>query len=386
MDARFEQVRVLGRGSHGEAALVRDRSTGELVVAKTILAKQCSVFAEVEVLRGLQHPNIVKFVDCLVDAGGEVVLVMEYASGGDLQTYIAGFNPSQWIPEAHVVRILVQLCLALKHLHERNILHRDIKPHNIFLTAAGVVKLGDFGIAKALESPLALAQTQIGTPLSPEICQGLEYDAKSDMWSLGCVLHEMLTLSPPFQARSWPLIVSKILDGAPSPVIASDRYSPELIDLASLLLSKLPVERPSTTDILSMPFIQAHIFSLVSVATWNQLPPLQGVPNTSQASKPPAVQTHRSLLDALNGSVGDQGIEHQGRHGQANVGHPEPIVMANPLEEAARKQYYENQRAARVYKERMDQLRKGTSFHLEPLPEAVPTEPSHEARRNEYAA
>ena len=89
-------------------------------------------------------------------------------------------------------------------MHEQQIIHRDIKIQNIFLTSQGIVKLGDFGIAKVLESPDQLANTSLGTPyyLSPEICQSSKYNYKTDIWMLGCTLHELCTLERPFQAES----------------------------------------------------------------------------------------------------------------------------------------------------------------------------------------
>lgn len=90
-----------------------------------------------------------------------------------------------------------QICLALKHVHDHNILHRDLKSQNIFLTQKGIVKLGDFGIAKVLDATEGQAQTQIGTPyyLSPEICESKPYGRKSDVWSLGTDLACNISLS-----------------------------------------------------------------------------------------------------------------------------------------------------------------------------------------------
>ena len=100
------------------------------------------------------------------------------------------------MPESQVVTLSVQICLAIKHIHDRKILHRDLKCANIFLTKKGIVKLGDFGIAKVLRGTSDLASTQIGTPyfMSPEILENKRYNNKTDIWSLGCVIYELMRL------------------------------------------------------------------------------------------------------------------------------------------------------------------------------------------------
>ncbi|KAF0704252.1 hypothetical protein AaE_015034, partial [Aphanomyces astaci] len=137
------------------------------------------------------------------------------------------------VPEAEVMRLLIQLCLAVElaictggtvHLvHFR----RDMYPMiptvstmNVFLSRDGIVKLGNFGIARTLDHTLDAAQTQIGTPLymSPEICNGEDYNTKSDIWSLGCVLYELVALTSPFQARTMHLVVTNVLQADPPPI------------------------------------------------------------------------------------------------------------------------------------------------------------------------
>jgi NIMA (never in mitosis gene a)-related kinase len=101
-----------------------------------------------------------------------------------------------------VLNWFTQICLALKHVHDRKILHRDLKSQNIFLTKKGMIKLGDFGIARVLSDTKSKAKTVVGTPyyLSPEIIKSEPYSFKSDIWSLGVLLYEMCALTPPFNA------------------------------------------------------------------------------------------------------------------------------------------------------------------------------------------
>lgn len=105
-----------------------------------------------------------------------------------------------YFTEDQILYWFTQICLALKHCHDRKILHRDIKAQNVFLMKNGMIKLGDFGIARVLQSTTEMAATVVGTPyyLSPEIVQSNTYDFKTDIWSIGVLLYEMCALRPPF--------------------------------------------------------------------------------------------------------------------------------------------------------------------------------------------
>ncbi|MED6243664.1 Serine/threonine-protein kinase Nek5 [Ataeniobius toweri] len=135
---------------------------------------------EVIVLSQMKHPNIVSFIATFQEKGS-MYIVMEFCDGGDLLRKI---KMQRGIPfsEEQIADWFIQICLGLKHIHDRKILHRDIKSQNIFLTNAGMkVKLGDFGIARILNNTLEMARTCVGTPyyLSPEICESRPYNNKT---------------------------------------------------------------------------------------------------------------------------------------------------------------------------------------------------------------
>ena len=147
---------------------------------------------------------------------------------------------------------LTQICLALKHCHDKKIIHRDLKSQNVFLTSKNYVKLGDFGISKVLESTIDKANTVVGTPyyISPEIVNDKPYNFPSDIWSLGVITYEMSALRLPFTAGSLAALATKIFEGVYSPI--PKIYSKELKNLIAKMLNVDPEKRPTINEILSM--------------------------------------------------------------------------------------------------------------------------------------
>lgn len=125
------------------------------------------------------------------------------------------------MPEKQIWHFIVQIVRGLKALHDLKIVHRDIKCANLFLTREGVVKLGDLNVSKVAKK--GLMHTQTGTPYyaSPEVWKDKPYDNKSDIWSLGCVLYEMITLLPPFRATSMQGLSQKVIKGVYTPISSS---------------------------------------------------------------------------------------------------------------------------------------------------------------------
>ena len=221
---RYRRIKVVGKGSFGEAVLVRSREDGKRYIAKTIDCSQMTekdkqdVYREIQILAEVNHPNIVKFKENY-EEGNMLWIVMEYADGGDLgyrikeQRKKATDSGPVYFDEQLIMMWFLQICMALKHLHDSHILHRDLKTANIFLTSKNVVKLGDFGISTVLNNTMAVAHTVCGTPyyFSPEICQNRPYGSKSDVWALGIVLYEMATLRRPFNAKGLKELMRKIV-------------------------------------------------------------------------------------------------------------------------------------------------------------------------------
>lgn len=183
---------------------------------------------------------------------------MDFADGGDLQMKIKG-NRGKFFTESQILDWFTQICLGMKHVHDRKILHRDIKAQNVFLTSTNRCLLGDFGIAKILNHTKAFTRTMVGTPyyLSPEIIERKKYNFQSDIWSLGVLLYELCALKPPFDGPNLHFLGMKIIKGVYPPI--SSHYSRELKNLVTQMLMVDPNKRPTIHQILQMSLIQTRI-------------------------------------------------------------------------------------------------------------------------------
>jgi NIMA (never in mitosis gene a)-related kinase len=176
---------------------------------------------------------------------------MDLADGGDLQKKIDNAKKKgQLMPEKEVWRYFIQIVTGLEALHNLKIVHRDIKCANLFLTVDGVLKLGDLNVSKV--NKRGLLHTQTGTPYyaSPEVWQDKPYDAKSDIWSIGCVLYEMCAQVPPFRAPDMKGLYTKVIRGVYPPLPSV--YSSDLSMIVKMLLQVNPANRPSCTKILNL--------------------------------------------------------------------------------------------------------------------------------------
>ena len=279
MSLNYKVLQQLGEGSFGKAFLCEKESDGSLCVIKQILIEgmnekeKADVLNESNILAKLDHPNIIKFYDVFESKKPKhmINIVTEYADGGDLSEKIKERkNKNGNFTESEILDYFTQICLAIKHIHEKKIIHRDLKSGNIFLMKNGFVKLGDFGIAKGFQRTIDKAKTMVGTPyyLSPEILEGKPYDSKSDIWSLGVLLYEMMTFKMPFNANSLPMLSVKIMRGnyIPPPVI----YTKDLRELVSKCLTLDQKNRPTIKEILGMPFIKNHIRSFLDEVQYNK--------------------------------------------------------------------------------------------------------------------
>ena len=279
MSLNYKVINVLGEGSFGKAFLCKKLSDDSLCVIKQILIEGMSqkekdeVLNESNILSKLDHQNIIKFYDVFESKKPKNMfnIVTEYADGGDLSEKIKERkNKNNNFSESEILDYFTQICLAIDHIHGKKIIHRDLKSGNIFLMKNGIIKLGDFGIAKGFQKTMDKAKTMVGTPyyLSPEIIEGKPYDAKSDIWSLGVLLYEMMTFKMPFNANNFPMLSVRIIKGnyIPPPTI----YTKDLRELVSKCLTVDPKNRPNIKEILRMPIIKNRIRSFLTEVEYNK--------------------------------------------------------------------------------------------------------------------
>ncbi|XP_056624561.1 LOW QUALITY PROTEIN: serine/threonine-protein kinase Nek9 [Triplophysa dalaica] len=286
-------IRVLGKGAFGEATLYRRTEDNSLVVWKEIDLnclsdkKRRDVMNEICILAILQHNNIIAYFNHFMDKN-MLLIEMEYCNGGNLYDKI-NQQKGELFKEEVVVWYLYQIVAAVAHIHKAGILHRDIKTLNIFLTKTNLIKLGDYGLAKKLDSQYSMAETCVGTPyyMSPELCQGVKYNFKSDIWAMGCVLFELLALTRTFDATNALNLCVKIVQGNWTMEINSDIYSSDLIKLVYECLDQDPEKRPTAEEVLDRPVISSVRTELEErVATLNSAikkPKLNTVTETSIA-------------------------------------------------------------------------------------------------------
>ena len=212
----YKIIKRIGFGSSGLVYKVVKKSdpTNKLYILKQIpysepnleetIKKVQSANNEALILSKLSCKYIVKYYHSFIDSENNLNIIMEYCDSGDLNSFINNLKKEKkYLTEEEIWYFFIQISLGLAYIHSKNILHRDLKPMNIFLTDKNKIKIGDLGVAKLLNSN-ANASTCIGTPyyLSPEICKEKPYNSKGDVWALGCILYELSTFNKPFTASN----------------------------------------------------------------------------------------------------------------------------------------------------------------------------------------
>ncbi|KAI6647552.1 Fused serine/threonine kinase-like protein [Oopsacas minuta] len=255
----YHVLQQVGAGSFGQVYKGRKKCSKEIVALKFMSKlnrhehELTNIRREIEVMHTLDHPNIIRMLDWHETEDGFCV-VTELAQGELFQV----LEDDKTLNEAEIQRIAVQLIQALYYLHSRKILHRDMKPQNILLCSDGVVKLCDFGFARAMSMETIMLTSIKGTPLymSPELVQERPYDYTSDLWALGCILYELYAGQPPFYTNSIATLVKLVLRGH---IKWPKGMSKELRTFLQGLLEKEISRRLQWPDILYHPFLKKHI-------------------------------------------------------------------------------------------------------------------------------
>jgi NIMA (never in mitosis gene a)-related kinase 1/4/5 len=268
---KFTILKRLGQGSFGVVYKVRRKDDNKKYALKRInLKSMCQkqiedALNEVRLLASLQHNHIIKFLEAFPAGKNKynmrLYIIMEYARGGDLANEIKKYKINKLtIPEHRIWKYIHQISDALDFLHSNNILHRDIKAANCFLTSEGNIKIGDMNISKIVKNG-QFARTCIGTPyyMSPEVWRHKLYNSKCDVWSCGCLFYELAILEPPFKGRTTVELSRKICSGFYRKPHNSN-YTLPFWNLIASMLKVRPLLRPSMDIInkIANKYINTH--------------------------------------------------------------------------------------------------------------------------------
>ena len=261
----FQIINKLGEGAYSMVYKVKRIIDNQIYALKKVKLLNLSEkekensLNEVRILASVKSNFVVSYKEAFFDEKDNTLcLVMEFADNGDLYQKIVSHKKSaNFMEESDIWRIFIQLVKGLKALHDLKILHRDMKSANVFLFSNGCAKLGDLNVSKVARR--GLGYTQTGTPYyaSPEVWKDKPYDHKSDVWSLGCVLYEMITLRPPFRAKDMEGLFNKVCKGEINKI--PEKFSDDLFQIVKYLLQVNSIQRPSCDQILQHPIILKRI-------------------------------------------------------------------------------------------------------------------------------
>ena len=262
----FELICKLGSGGFSKVYKVRRKVDNQTYALKKVQIlnlsekQKLSSLNEIRVLASIKNKYIINYKEAFLDEKDcSLCLVMEYADGGDLANKIKEHKEkNEYFNEEDIWKIFIQLAKGLKSLHDMGIMHRDIKSSNIFLFTDKTAKLGDLNVCKILSNDI-LGHTQAGTPAyaAPEVWMERPYGLKSDIWSLGCVLYEMVTLRCPFREDNMVKLYNKVLVGEYKKI--PNNFSEDLNWIIEHMINSDINKRFSCDEILNCEIVKKYL-------------------------------------------------------------------------------------------------------------------------------
>ena len=254
----FKIIKELGKGSYGTVYTVKSLINSNIYVMKKMELnhlnprQQVECYREVSILKKVSHKNIIKYYSSFLEKN-ILYIIMEYAELGDLYSLIKHYKKhSKFFSELDLWKISSEILSGLDYLHSHNIIHRDIKCLNLFITKDRHIKIGDLGVSAFSSGGENFHYTRVGTPLyiSPELVKQKPYDYKTDIWSFGCSLYHLACLEPPFTGGNLIVLGNNIVKGVPKAL--PNHYSNDLKNFVDKMLEKKAEKRPSAKKALDM--------------------------------------------------------------------------------------------------------------------------------------
>ena len=264
MSENYDYIEIIGQGMYGRVYKALNKIENKYYAIKCLNFKDITekerknIEMEVNLLKELKHPNIVLYKDSFLDKENNLNIVTTFCEGGDMYQKIFK-EKNKYFDENKIINWLIQLLLGLSYIHDKQIVHRDIKTKNIFIQNEHTLRIGDFGIAKIFKQAQTMNKL-VGTPLymAPECFkQAKKFSYKSDIWSLGCCIYEMCNLKHAFEGKFFPAVSVKISEGKRAPL--NKIYSRDLKDLVDSMLDLNPRHRPTIANILERPFMKIKV-------------------------------------------------------------------------------------------------------------------------------
>ena len=252
ISSRYEIIQEIGRGAFSVVYKVKSKEDNNIYCLKKInMKKTKDKENEINILSNLDHPNLIKFFYSFSNEEG-IYIIMEFCEFGDLFSLLQSVKKKKvYVNEDIIWNVAIQTLLGIEYLHSKQIIHRDIKLLNLFMTKDKKIKIGDMGMSKHVEEG-EMIMSRVGTPLyiAPELVKKEKYDYKIDIWSFGCSLYHLAKTSPPFNDENLVKLGNSIINEQPANLPSC--YSSKLYEFILLLMTKNKEKRPSAKEALEL--------------------------------------------------------------------------------------------------------------------------------------